>query len=382
MSNSRRIVLAAALGSSILAAAPCAYAQDTVGPPALSNFSLGGQRTTPAPTPPPPTPAPAPAPAPAAERSRVTPAPAPAPARPAARTETPAPAADAPPPAALDVAPPPAAVEEQPAAPVPAPALPPQSTGPLLGPDPVLIQPDAPEPTEFPWRYVLGGAGGLALLALGFYVLRSRRRAVEERVAEPIYLSSSDEASEPFVPPVAVPEAVPAPEPEPRPWLELEFKPGKIAATDERASLDYELAVKNMGGAPARNVRIEARMINAGRQQDQEINAFFQTPGDKAVRAPRPLPPGDSVVYRDTVSLAKAEVREVEIQGRRLFIPLVAFNVVYDYGDGRTGQTSMSYLVGREAEPPSEKMAAFRLDLGPRIWRSVGFRPNPLALTV
>src|SRR5205085_3822911 len=116
-----------------------------------------------------------------------------------------------------------------------------------------------------------------------------------------------------------------APEPEPRPWLELEFKPGKIAATDERASLDYELAVKNMGGAPARNVRIEARMINAGRQQDQEINAFFQAPGEKAVRAPRPLPPGDAVVYRDTVGLPKTEVREVEIQGRRLFIPLVAF---------------------------------------------------------
>ncbi|TMJ14280.1 MAG: hypothetical protein E6G94_09975 [Alphaproteobacteria bacterium] len=353
MSNSRRIVLAAALGSSILGAAPAyAQAQDTVGPPA-----------------------------PVAERPRPTPAPAPAPARAAPRDETPAPA-PAPvtlPPADVDVAPPPV-VEQRPTTPVPAPALPPQSTGPLLGPDPVLIQPDAPEPSEFPWRYVLGGAGGLALLALGFFVLRSRRRAVEERVAEPIYLSSRDEAPEPFVPPVAVPEA--APEPEPRPWLELEFKPGKIAATDERASLDYELAVKNMGGAPARNVRIEARMINAGRQQDQEINAFFQAPGEKAVRAPRPLPPGDAVVYRDTVGLPKTEVREVEIQGRRLFIPLVAFNVIYDFGDGQTGQTSMSYLVGREAEPPSEKMAAFRLDLGPRIWRSVGFRPNPLALSV
>lgn len=381
MSNSRRIVLAAALGSSILAAAP-SYAQDTVGPPALSNFSLGGQRTTTAPTPPPP-PAPAPAPAPAAERPRPTPAPAPAPARPTPRAETPALNPAAPPPAAEDLTPvaPPPVVEQQPVTPVPEPALPPQSTGPLLGPDPVLVQPDAPEPSEFPWRYLLGGAGGLALLALGFFVLRSRRRAVEERVAEPIYLSSAQEPPEPFVPPVAVPEAAPEPEPA-RPWLELEFKPGKIAATDERASLDYELAVKNMGGAPARNVRIEARMINAGRQQDQEINAFFQAPGEKAVRAPRPLPPGDSVVYRDTVGLPKTEVREVEIQGRRLFIPLVAFNVIYDFGDGQTGQTSMSYLVGREAEPPSEKMAAFRLDLGPRIWRSVGFRPNPLALTV
>ena len=39
----------------------------------------------------------------------------------------------------------------------------------------------------------------------------------------------------------------------------------------------------------------------------------------------------------------------------------------------------MSYVVGREAETPTQKMGPFRLDLGPRIYRSVGQRPSELA---
>ena len=66
------------------------------------------------------------------------------------------------------------------------------------------------------------------------------------------------------------------------------------------------------------------------------------------------------------------------MQDRTLFIPLVAFNVLYDVGNGRTGQTAMSYVVGRETEPPRPKMGAFRLDLGPRIYRTVGQRQNEL----
>jgi hypothetical protein len=42
----------------------------------------------------------------------------------------------------------------------------------------------------------------------------------------------------------------------------------------------------------------------------------------------------------------------------------------------------MSYIVGREAKPPAEKMAPFRLDLGPRLWRHVGQRRNRPELVV
>ena len=42
------------------------------------------------------------------------------------------------------------------------------------------------------------------------------------------------------------------------------------------------------------------------------------------------------------------------------------------------GQTSVAYLVGRDTK--GEKMAPFRLDLGPRIFRGVGARLLPVGV--
>jgi len=58
-------------------------------------------------------------------------------------------------------------------------------------------------------------------------------------------------------------------------------------------------------------------------------------------------------------------------------VPLIAFNALYSWSGGE-GQTSASYLLGRDTK--SEKLAPFRLDLGPRIVRSVGARPLPIAV--
>ena len=74
-----------------------------------------------------------------------------------------------------------------------------------------------------------------------------------------------------------------------------------------------------------------------------------------------------------------AEMRAMKLSDRTLFIPVVAVNALYDWGEERTGQTAKSYVVGRELQEPSEKMGAFRVDLGPRIWRTVGQRPHKLA---
>jgi hypothetical protein len=60
---------------------------------------------------------------------------------------------------------------------------------------------------------------------------------------------------------------------------------------------------------------------------------------------------------------------------------MVAFNAVYEWGDGKTGQTSISYLVGREIEK-TDKMGAFRLDIGPRVYRTLGTRQSETAVLV
>ena len=46
--------------------------------------------------------------------------------------------------------------------------------------------------------------------------------------------------------------------------------------------------------------------------------------------------------------MPRDDMRAVRLDDKYLFIPMIAVNALYDWGDGRTGQTSKSYVVGRE----------------------------------
>ncbi len=121
-------------------------------------------------------------------------------------------------------------------------------------------------------------------------------------------------------------------------------------------------------------------MFNAGNDQERMIGAFFGEPlKEKPVARPFEIPARSQAKLNRIVTLDKSEVRAITIQGRRLFIPMVAFNIVYDWGERETGQTSRCFVVGREPDSPSERMGPFRLDLGPRVYRSIGQRPTALA---
>ena len=82
-------------------------------------------------------------------------------------------------------------------------------------------------------------------------------------------------------------------------------------------------------------------------------------------------------MVKTKVVAPRANVRLVEIAGRNVFVPLIAFNALYGWATGE-GQTSASYMLGRNTK--SDKLAPFRLDLGPRIVRSVGARALPIAV--
>lgn len=412
-------------------------AQGTIGPPQLRNFDLQGSKITPTkPQPALPTIAPSlpkvstPQPAapvqtrqiaPVETRSNVRPVPV------ATRTAPPPEAAAPPAAPRIEAAPASPPVETQP--PVVAPQAP-------VSAPPVAEPPVPASAAAFSWTYPLALALGAALLgALIFLLLRARRRQstafaiVDEGAAAWMDPSPPDAPLPAAVPvqrkareePVASPEppapapnpdppsflirpaAPPEPEPQPtatpapaappatgglvgiqlRPWLELQFRPERATTTDAETSVQFELAVVNRGNTVATKVRVEAAMFNAGPQLEAEIEQFFA-----AARAPTAsgmipdIPPRDVAMLRSVVAMPKDLVREIEINGRRLFIPTVAFNVIYEWGSGKKGRTSMAFLVGREAETPSSKMGPFRLDQGPRIYRQVGQRPSQPAVLV
>lgn len=191
----------------------------------------------------------------------------------------------------------------------------------------------------------------------------------------------------PAAPPVRTPPRPPAaPPPQPRstgivstrlrPWLEIEFVPVRAVVDEQKAAIQFELSVFNSGSVPARDVLIEGCMFNAGPAQDQQIRTFFDNPVAQGERIPV-IPPLQRAAVRTAVVLPREQVRAIEMEGRQLFVPLVAFNALYAWSRGE-GQSSTSYLVGKDTN--SEKLAPFRLDLGPRMFRHLGFREHALKL--
>jgi hypothetical protein len=375
MTNHGKSLLIAGIGALLLCGAAAARAQDNAsagaappppaaGPAQLRDFRLPGRTVVPQqPAQQPPQQQPAPAlvapPSPVTTGRPAAQPPARSPALATPRREAPAPIQA--PTSARQAAPEPAPVTSAPAVPLDAAPLPAPAA-------------QAPQAGAIPWLYAIPAA---ALALLAFVLIRRRRRREEEREEAP----ALEAPATPTPAPVPAPTSRPAPLP--RPWLELELKAERAQSTDAETLVQFELEIVNSGKAPARNLRIDVKMFNAGQEQDKEIGAFFRTAGREGTKCSLPgIAPGTTGAIKGSVAMPRDEMKAVRLQDRYLFIPVIAINALYDWGDGQTGQTSKSYVVGRELEAPSEKMGAFRVDLGPRIWRTVGQRQHKLARRV
>jgi hypothetical protein len=152
-----------------------------------------------------------------------------------------------------------------------------------------------------------------------------------------------------------------------RPWLDIGFHPLRCILENERVTVEFELELFNSGSGPARAVLVEATLFNAGPAQDEEIGAFFANPVGQGERI-AVIPPLKRVSIKTQVAVPSARMQAYELAGRQVFVPVIAFNALYSWSGGE-GQTSVSYLLGRDTK--GEKMGPFRLDLGPRIFRGI-----------
>lgn len=374
---------------------------DTIGPSQLRDFSLGGTVTRPA------------------DRPAAT-------AQPQPRATQPEPAAPSPSASsggavttsASRQAPAPSARESSPSAPTggtndfrsnpetvtPAPSS--VETGSV--PAPSFDGGDASQSPALPSGGGIGWSWIAALLALvggGAFLAWSRRNR-RQRYGDPGRMAFAglvpDAGPEPIpapppvrprpdpVPPRAqpTPPVRPAPQPKPpaadsglvvstrlKPQLAVQFQPDRAVITENEVMLQFDLVVANSGSAPARDVLIEACMVSAHAGQDMEIARFFQEPVGKGDRIPVIQPLG-KISLKSAVRLPLAQIHSFEMEGRTLFVPLAAFNILYS-GDA---QASASFLVGRGTDE-DEKLAPFRLDLGPRIFRGLSSRPHSGGLT-
>lgn len=141
-------------------------------------------------------------------------------------------------------------------------------------------------------------------------------------------------------------------------------------------TIEFVLELLNSGGAPARSVSIEGIILNAGPLQDQDLATFFANPPVPGNRI-EIINPIHRVEFPTQVVMPREAMQPVEIGGRQVFVPLLAFNAIYRVGSGE-GRSSVSFLVGRSGN--GDKLAPFRLDFGPRIFRDLGARALPTGI--
>ena len=352
-----------------------------VGPSELQNFSLSGTESKPAEQPA------AAAPAPSQARARSTPT---EPVREASARSSRGPAGDK---AAVKaksntttearpVAQEPAASSPALSQPTQALPTPPAQYSPGTGIPPTV--PFAPPSSEgslsgLPW---LGAGLALAGAALFFFW---RRRPKEAIVGDAeVEFLAAPEPSPQTPPEIPTPRPAIAPQRKSaaakgivssrlRPAIEIGMQPLRCLVDDDRVTIEFELELFNAGAAPARAVLPEARLLNAGAGQDQELMGFFTNPVGAGERL-EAIGPMKRMSFKSQVSAPRTAIQEYELAGRKSFVPLIAFNTLYSWSGG-PAQTSAAYLVGRTTK--GNKLAPLRLDLGAREFRELDARILP-----
>ena len=276
--------------------------------------------------------------------------------------------------------------------PAPAPASAPSFVAPSLAPPQTL----APQPgfALLPWLLaaLAAAAGGLFL----FWRNRSHPALAGGPQAELLETPQAPGVRwlTPEPEPKPMPRLAPAPAPPPpradiplpkpqgivstglRPWVEVDMRPLRCIVTEAEVTFEFQLDLFNSGSAPARDILVEAVMVNAGENQDQDLAAFFSRPPGPGQRI-EVIAPLNRTVFTTQVVVSRDHVRVVDMGGRQVFVPLLAFNAFYRRGTGE-GQSSVTYLVGPAAK--GEKLAPFRVDLGPRMFDALAARMLPLGV--
>ena len=112
----------------------------------------------------------------------------------------------------------------------------------------------------------------------------------------------------------------------------------------------------------------DCEVIGLRRGWDSLVNIVPETGADNSEW----IAPLTRITLKSAVRLPRAAVQAYEVEGRKLFMPMVAVNSHYRWSSGE-GQSGASFLVGRTAND-SDKLAPLRLDQGKRGWKGLGAR--------
>ncbi|MEO0439872.1 MAG: hypothetical protein AAF067_03240 [Pseudomonadota bacterium] len=158
----------------------------------------------------------------------------------------------------------------------------------------------------------------------------------------------------------------------PQRWghLKIDFVAESASSTLINALLGYRVILTNEGGDRLSVLEISGAMVQAEKDVAVSDLGLAHAPLHELPA----LDAGQSVTLQGELRLPLTAIRPISFQSQALFIPLARFAVEYLDGDGEKQRQVAAFVVGREYDPPRQKMAPFRLDLGPGSFSPVGQR--------
>lgn len=153
--------------------------------------------------------------------------------------------------------------------------------------------------------------------------------------------------------------------------LQVEFIANGASSTLLNAVLNYTVTLTNTSDQDLRDIRLTGEMMQA----DAETARNGAAQAGDLLHKTESLSAGEAITLSGDIRLPLNAIRPITFKSQALFIPLTRFGVEYADQNNAEHQQAVSFIVGREYEPPRAKMAPFRLDLGPRSFSPVGQRP-------
>ncbi|MEE9434949.1 MAG: hypothetical protein V3V15_11995 [Sphingorhabdus sp.] len=164
--------------------------------------------------------------------------------------------------------------------------------------------------------------------------------------------------------------------PRAQPELEMRFIPEHATLGFTNLTLRGELKIVNHGKAMARNVRLRSAAICANERQDAMISAFNQGVTGSESEPLENIRKGERVTIEIEVSLPRSEISSYAYQDQQICVPIILAELGWSGMAADSGRKlHVAAMIGRESDPPRDKMGPLRIDLGPRSFNALGQRP-------
>ncbi len=257
----------------------------------------------------------------------------------------------------------PAAVSDEP---LQSPEAPTKTINPKPTPPEAAAKPRS-SATTYDWRLLLAGALFVILVgAISFW--RPQKASREPSAAVKADRATTRRADDTIE---ALPPLDPVPAPATAPVIAIGFRPHSANATLFNAVLGFELTLSNQGEEILTRIRVFGDMVQAGEHGTGApgLTDLSQLQEIANLRA------GETETIISEFRVPLTSIDPIVFRSQALFVPRVQISIEFTDSAGFQHFQTTAYLVGQEHQPPRQKMAPFRLDMGPRSFGPLGQRP-------